>query len=76
MALTKVALWFNGDTGTSLIDSSITQAITSSGNDVMASISSVLGVVVPIALGIMGLVLAIKVGIRLFKSLTKTGAAG
>lgn len=76
MALTKVALWFNGDTGTSLIDSSITQAITSSGNDVMASISTVLGVVVPIALGIMGLVLAIKVGIRLFKSLTKTGAAG
>lgn len=75
MALTKVALWFNGDTGTSLIDSSITQAITSSGNDVMASISSVLGVVVPIALGIMGLVLAIKVGIRLFKSLTKTGAS-
>lgn len=63
-------------TGTNLISSDVTNAITSSGSDILASVSGVLGVVVPAALGIMALVMAIKIGIRLFKSLTKSGANG
>lgn len=62
--------------GNNLISSDVTTAITNSGSDILASVSGVLGVVVPSALGIMALVMAIKIGIRLFKSLTKSGANG
>lgn len=70
-------LYLTGEsTGTNLISSDITTAITGSGSDILASVTGVLGVVVPAALGIMGLVMAVKIGIRLFKSLTKSGANG
>lgn len=67
-------LYLTGDSGTNLISSDITTAITGSGADILASVTGVLGVVVPAALAIMGLVMAVKIGIRLFKSLTKSGA--
>lgn len=63
-------------TGNNLVDSDITTAISNAGNDILASVSSVLGTVVPAALGIMALVMAITIGIRLFKKLTKSGANG
>lgn len=63
-------------TGNNLVDSDITTAISNAGNDILASVSSVLGTVVPAALAIMALVMAITIGIRLFKKLTKSGANG
>lgn len=61
-------------TGNSLIDSETMTAITDAGNNVSASVGDVIGSVLPIALGIMGLVMAITIGVALFKKLTKSGA--
>lgn len=60
--------------GSDLIPADVLQSIGNSGSDILASVSSVLGTVVPAALGIMALVMAITIGIRLFKKMTKTGA--
>ena len=77
MLATAILLTGEGaETGTNLISSDITSAISSSGADIAASVSSLIGTVVPIALGIMGLVMAITIGIKLFKKLTKSGANG
>lgn len=61
--------------GSELISSDIMTAISNSGADIQSSVSSLVATVVPIALGIMGLVMAITIGIRLFKKLTKSGAS-
>lgn len=61
--------------GSELISSDIITAISNSGADIQSSVSTLVATVVPIALGIMGLVMAITIGIRLFKKLTKSGAS-
>lgn len=61
--------------GTDLIPADVLQSIGNSGSDILASVSSVLGTVAPAALAIMGLVMAITIGIKLFKKLTKSGAS-
>lgn len=79
MALGTAILFLTGEgaeTGSNLIPSNVTEAITSSGQDILASVGSVMGVVAPVALSIMGLVMAITIGIKLFKKLTKSGANG
>lgn len=63
-------------TGNSLIDQTTLTAIENAGQDVSASVSSVITTVLPVALGIMGLVMAITIGVALFKKLTKSGARG
>lgn len=61
-------------TGNSLIPSDLMTEITTSGSDIQASVTDVITNVTPIALAIMGLVLAVTVGIRLFKQMTKSAA--
>lgn len=61
-------------TGNSAITESMTTAITNAGADVLASVQDVLGVAVPAALGVMGLTLAITIGMRLFKKLVRTAS--
>lgn len=61
--------------GSELISSDIISAISSSGADIQSSVGTLVATVVPIALSIMGLVMAITIGIRLFKKLTKSGAS-
>lgn len=51
-------------------DSSLVSGATNAVAQVTANIQAV----VPIALGILGTVLAIKIGVRVFKSLTKSSA--
>lgn len=63
-------------TGNSLIPDDLVTSITTTAQDVQASVSEVLSVTAPVALAIMGLVLAVTVGMRLFKSMTKTAARG
>ena len=70
MVLTAAALV----TGNSLIPSDLMTEITTSGSDIQASVTDVITNVTPIALAIMGLVLAVTVGIRLFKQMTKSAA--
>lgn len=64
------------ETGTSLISSDMMSTISEQGANISASVSDLISTVLPIALGIMGLVMAITIGIRLFKKLTKSGASG
>ena len=61
-------------TGNSLIPTELMTEITTSGSDIQASVTDVITNVTPIALAIMGLVLAVTVGIRLFKQMTKSAA--
>lgn len=64
------------ETGSNLVPEAVTNAISSTGQDILASVGSVLGTVAPVALSVMGLVMGITIGIRLFKKLTKSGANG
>lgn len=43
-------------------------------NNAVAQVTANINAVVPIALGILGTVLAIKIGVRVFKSMTKSSA--
>ena len=61
-------------TGNSAITSEMTTAITTAGNDVLASVQDVLNVAVPASLAVMGLTLAVTIGMRLFKKLVRTGS--
>jgi hypothetical protein len=60
---------FAEDTATA--DSALVTGATNAVSQVQANINAV----VPIALGLMGVVLAVKIGIRVFKSVTKSSAS-
>lgn len=53
-------------------NSALTEAATATANQISADINAV----IPIALGLMGLVLGITIGIRIFRSLAKAGTRG
>lgn len=49
-------------------------ALTEGATNAIAQVSANISAVVPIALGLLGTVLAIKIGIRVFKSVTKSAS--
>ena len=59
-----------GASAESATDIDVAGLMSSSMSTVSSSIYSVIGTILPIALGILGVTLAIKFGIRYFKSLT------
>ena len=57
--------------GSATADTALVTGATNAVNQVTANINAV----IPIALGVMGIVLAIKIGIRVFKTVTKSSAS-
>ena len=49
-------------------------ALVSGATNAVTQVTANINAVVPIALGVLGLVMAVKIGIRVFKSLTNTSA--
>ncbi len=60
-----------GSTQAGNLDSGMTGAITSAFDTVKSDIISIIVIALPVALGIMGLTLAIKKGIQFFKTSTR-----
>ena len=50
-------------------------ALVSGATNAVAQVTANINAVIPIALGVMGIVLAIKIGIRVFKTVTKSSAS-
>lgn len=50
------------------------EALVKGANDAVAQITANINAVIPIALGILGLVLAIQIGIKVFKRVTKSAS--
>lgn len=50
-------------------------ALTDGATNAVAQVTANINAVVPIALGLLGVVMAIKIGIRVFKSVTKSSAS-
>lgn len=55
-------------------DATADSALVTGATNAVAQVQANINAVVPIALGIMGVVLAVKIGIRVFKSVTKSSA--
>lgn len=54
---------------------SANQALVSGAQNAVSQVTANINAVIPIALGVLGTVLAIKLGIKLFKSFVKTSAS-
>ncbi len=50
-------------------------ALVTGATNAVAQVTANINAVIPIALGVMGIVLAIKIGIRVFKTVTKSSAS-
>jgi len=51
----------------------VTEALTTGFNSIASEISGILLIAIPIAFGVIGLVIAVKFGIRWFKGLVRGG---
>lgn len=55
-------------------DSNANAALVSGATSAVSQVTANINAVIPIALGVLGLVMAVKIGIRVFKSLVNTSA--
>lgn len=68
-------------TGTTMVSfaedtaGSANQALVSGATNAVSQVTANINAVIPIALGVLGTVLAVKLGIKLFKSFVKTSAS-
>lgn len=74
-----VALGTASVVGTSIVslaeDATADTALVTGATNAVSQVQANINAVVPIALGLMGVVLAVKIGIRVFKSVTKSSAS-
>lgn len=73
-ALTTAAPAFAADAGTSVIDTTLKSAITTGANNLLATVSDVVAVTVPVTITAVGIVIGCRFALKQLKSVLSTAS--